>query len=155
MLASLLRQRNHTIVMWPLHHQKQRVQVCKSHVHHCEIVTANCNIAQSLVNNIKLKTIHKINTQKFVLAWTKTNMTTVYSKVVGQDSTVGVGTRCGLDSLGGLNPGGGKIFRAHQDWCWDPPNLLYNGQWVLPRGWSGWGVALSTLPQLALRLKKE
>jgi len=27
-------------------------------------------------------------------------MTTGYSKVMGQDSTVGIGTYCGLDSLG-------------------------------------------------------
>jgi hypothetical protein len=49
----------------------------------------------------------------------------------------------------------GEIFRARPDRLWDPPILLYNGYRVFSGGKGGRGVALTTLPHLAPRLKKE
>jgi len=31
-------------------------------------------------------------------------------------------------------PVGGEIFRAHPDWPWDPPSLLYSGYRIFPGG---------------------
>jgi len=35
---------------------------------------------------------------------------------------------------GDRTPVGGEIFRALPDRPWGPPNILYNGYWVFPRG---------------------
>ena len=53
-----------------------------------------------------------------------------------------LGTGC---TLRGSNPGGGEIIRTRPDLPWDPPRVP---------GLS-WGVALTTHPHLAPRLKKE
>jgi len=55
----------------------------------------------------------------------------------------------------GSNPGEGEIFRTRPDRSWGPPSLLYNVYGFFPRGKSGRGVALTTHPYLAPRLKKE
>jgi hypothetical protein len=46
--------------------------------------------------------------------------------VVGQDSVVGIATRCGLTSRGS-NPAGGEILHAGPYRPRVPPSLLYNG----------------------------
>jgi len=69
----------------------------------------------------------------------------VLAHIVCRDSSVGIGTRYGLDGPGSKQ-GGGEIFRTPPDWPWGPPSLLYNGYQ---------GVALTTHPHLAPRLKKE
>jgi hypothetical protein len=55
----------------------------------------------------------------------------------------------------GSNSGGGEIFCTSPDWPWSSPSLLYSGYWGIPQGYSNWGVALTTLPRLLLRLKKK
>ena len=55
----------------------------------------------------------------------------------------------------GSNPGGGEIFRTCPDRPCGPPSLLYNGYRVFPGGGKRPGVALTTHPHLAPRLKKE
>ena len=54
-------------------------------------------------------------------------------KLRGQDSSVGIVTRYGLDGPG-TNPGGGEIFRIHSDQPWGPLSLLYNGYRDFPGG---------------------
>ena len=51
-----------------------------------------------------------------------------------RDSSVGIGTRCGLDGPGIEYRWGGEIFRTRPDRPWDPPSLLYNGYRVFPGG---------------------
>jgi hypothetical protein len=51
---------------------------------------------------------------------------------VGQDSSVGIATRYGSE-VGGLNPGGGEIFRTRPERPGGPLSLLYSGY----RGHSG------------------
>ena len=55
----------------------------------------------------------------------------------------------------GSNPDGEEIFRTRPDRPWGPPSLLYNGYRVFPGGKVGRGVALTTHPLLAPKLKKE
>jgi hypothetical protein len=43
---------------------------------------------------------------------------------MGQDSSVSIVTRYGLD-IRGSNYNGGKIFHTHPDQLWGPPSLLY------------------------------
>jgi len=52
---------------------------------------------------------------------------------VGQDSSVGIVTRYGLDDRGS-NPGGGEIFRTRPDQPWGPPGLLHNVYGVISGG---------------------
>ena len=73
---------------------------------------------------------------------------------MGWDSIVGIATRYGLDGPG-VDFWWGEIFCTSPDRPWDSPSLLYNGYWGIPQGYSSWGVALTTLPCLLLRLKKE
>jgi hypothetical protein len=58
-------------------------------------------------------------------------------------------------SYRGSNPGGREFFRTRPEWPWSPPSLLYNGDRVFLGGQSGRGVALTTHPHLAPRLRKE
>ena len=55
----------------------------------------------------------------------------------------------------GSNPTGDKIFCTHPDLFWGPPNLLYKGYQVPFPGEKQQGMALTTHPQLAPRLKEE
>jgi hypothetical protein len=50
-----------------------------------------------------------------------------------RDSSVVIATDYGLDGPGS-NPGRDEIFRTRSDRTWVPPNLLYNGCRVFPRG---------------------
>ena len=68
-----------------------------------------------------------------------------YVYIVCRDSSFGIATRNGLDGSG-FKSRWGEIFRTRPDCPWGPPSLLYNGYR---------GVALSTHPHLAPRLKKE
>ena len=52
-------------------------------------------------------------------------------------------------------PVGGETFHTCPEWPWGPPNLLYNGYQVFPGGTAAGGMALTTHPHVALRLKKE
>ena len=75
---------------------------------------------------------------------------------MGQDSTVGITTRCGLYGLG-IESRRGEIFRTRPDRPWGQPSLLYNGYRVSLMGgglkWPEHGVEHP--PHLAPRLKKE
>ena len=53
------------------------------------------------------------------------------------------------------NPGGGKIFRTRANRLWDPPSFVHNEYRATPGGNVAWGLALTTHPHLAPRLKKE
>jgi hypothetical protein len=57
----------------------------------------------------------------------------VLISVKGWDSSVGIGTRYGLDGRG-LNPGGGEIFHTRPDRPWGPPSPLNNGYRVFRGG---------------------
>jgi len=48
-----------------------------------------------------------------------------------RDSSVGIGTRYGLDGPG-IELVGGEIFRNCPDRPWGPPSLLYNGYSSFP-----------------------
>jgi hypothetical protein len=52
---------------------------------------------------------------------------------MGQDSSVGIVTRYGLDGLG-IEFWCGEILRTHLDQPWDLPGVLYNGYQVFPGG---------------------
>ena len=52
----------------------------------------------------------------------------------GQDSSVGVATRYGLDGPGDRIPVGGEIFRNRPDRPWGLPSLLYKGYRVFLGG---------------------
>lgn len=43
---------------------------------------------------------------------------------MGRDNSVGIASRYGLD----------EIFRTHADLTWGPPNHIYNGYQIFPRG---------------------
>jgi len=66
---------------------------------------------------------------------------------VGRDSSVGIATRYGLHGLGS-NPDGARPALGHTQ----PPILWVQG---LSRGLSGRSMALTTLPRIVPRLKKE
>ena len=51
----------------------------------------------------------------------------------GQDSSVGIATRYGLDGPG-IESRGGEIFRTLPDQPWGLPSLLYKGYRVFPGG---------------------
>jgi hypothetical protein len=76
-----------------------------------------------------------------------------------QDSVVSIMTGYGLGD-GGVGVQilvGSRIFSPprYPDRLWGPPSLLSNGyQGLLPRGYSGWGVNLTTHPQLVPRSRK-
>jgi hypothetical protein len=53
---------------------------------------------------------------------------------VGQDSSVGIATRYRLGGPGFESRWGEEIFRTRPDRLWCPPNLLYDGYRVFPRG---------------------
>jgi hypothetical protein len=53
---------------------------------------------------------------------------------VDRDSSVGIGTRNGLDGAGIEFRWGGDILRTLPDRRWGPPSLLYNGYRVFPGG---------------------
>ena len=56
----------------------------------------------------------------------------------------------------GYNPGGGMSFsvlHAHPDRPWGPTSVLYENTGTRSRSQSGRGVALITLPRLALRFR--
>jgi len=73
-----------------------------------------------------------------------------YHSICRPGSVVGTATGYGW-MVRGSNPSGGKIFCTCPDRLWDPPNLLYNGYWVFPRGVkSGRGVTLTPHPLLVL-----
>jgi len=55
------------------------------------------------------------------------------SYLVGQDSSVSIATRYGLDGLG-IESRWGKIFRARPDRPCGPPRLLHNRYQVLSGG---------------------
>ena len=58
----------------------------------------------------------------------------MYSQIMGgQDSSVGIATRYGLDGSG-IESRRGEIFRTRPDWPWGIPSLLYNGYQVFPGG---------------------
>ena len=52
----------------------------------------------------------------------------------GPGSSVGIATGYGLDVPGIESRWGGEIFSNCPDRPWGPPNLLYNGYRVFPRG---------------------
>ena len=56
---------------------------------------------------------------------------------------------------GGLNPGGGQIFRTRPDLSWGPTSLLYNEYRVSFPGVKRLGRGVDHPPHLASRLKKE
>jgi hypothetical protein len=66
----------------------------------------------------------------------------------------GIATRYGLNGPGS-NPGGGEIFRTRPDRLWGLPSLLCKGYPVFSGGKAPGGMALTTRPHLAPRLKKE
>jgi hypothetical protein len=74
-----------------------------------------------------------------------------------RDSSVGIATRYGLDGLGS-NPSGGGGARfsglVHTGYEGYPASYT-TGTGSLSRGLSGRGLALTTHPHLAPRLKKE
>jgi len=47
--------------------------------------------------------------------------------VTGQDSSVGIATRYGMDVPGIESRWGGENFRSRPDRPWGPPSLLHNG----------------------------
>ena len=51
---------------------------------------------------------------------------------MGQDSSVGIATRYGLDGPGIESRWGREIFCTRPDRPWGPPSLLYNGYQVFP-----------------------
>jgi len=52
---------------------------------------------------------------------------------MGRDNSVGIASRYGLDGPG-IESGLGEIFRTHADLTWGPPNHIYNGYQIFPRG---------------------
>jgi len=55
----------------------------------------------------------------------------------------------------GSNPDGDEIFRTCPDWPWGPPNLLYNGYRVFPRGKKQLGHDADPSPPSSAIVKKE
>jgi len=53
---------------------------------------------------------------------------------VGQDNSVGIATRYGLDGPGIETRWGGEIFRTRSNRSGGPPTLLYNGYRVFSGG---------------------
>jgi hypothetical protein len=49
----------------------------------------------------------------------------------GQDNSVGIATRYGLDGPG-FESRCGEILRTRPEWPWGPPSLLYNGYRLFP-----------------------
>jgi hypothetical protein len=76
---------------------------------------------------------------------------------VGRDSPVGIANRYGLDRPGieSRGGGGGEILPPQPDWPGSPHNHLNNWYRLFPGGKSGRGVALTTHPHLAPRLRRE
>jgi len=70
--------------------------------------------------------------------------------IIRSDSVVGIAGR-----FGDLLPVGGEIFRTRPNRPRDPPSLLNIVHRDFPGGKRGRGVALTTNPHLALRLKQE
>jgi hypothetical protein len=52
---------------------------------------------------------------------------------VGRDSSVGVASRYGMEGPG-IESRLGEILRTHADLTWSPPNHIYNGYEIFPRG---------------------
>jgi hypothetical protein len=74
--------------------------------------------------------------------------------VVGRDSSFGIATHYELDGPG-IESRWGEIFCTRPDRPWGLPSLLYNVYRVIPVGYRGRGVALTTHPHLVPGLKKE
>ena len=72
----------------------------------------------------------------------------------GRDSSIGIATSYRLDGPAS-NPGGSEILRTHKTSPGAHPASFAMGTGYLFRGKSGEGVALTTYPHLAPRLKKE
>ena len=73
---------------------------------------------------------------------------------MGRYSIVGIATHYGLDGPG-IKSRWRRDFPHKSRLALGPPSLLFNGQQVFPRGYSGRGVVLTTNPHLAPRLRKE
>jgi hypothetical protein len=82
------------------------------------------------------------------------NMVGSYKQSKGRDSSVGIATRYGM---GGprIECRWSEILCSHPDRPWGPPNLLHNRDMSRSRGLGCRGVALTTHPHLAPKLKKQ
>ena len=87
--------------------------------------------------------------------WRKRVLGTIVHNFRVRDSSVGIAIRYGLDGLGIESRWGGKIFLTLLERPWGPSSLLYNGYRVFPGGKAAGGVAMTTHPNLAPRLKEE
>ena len=74
--------------------------------------------------------------------------------MAGRDSSVGIETSYGLDGPE-IDPWWGEIFRIRPTRPWGPPSILYNEYRVFSGVKAPRGVALTTYPYLAPRLKEE
>ena len=72
----------------------------------------------------------------------------------GPGSSVCIATRYELDGPG-TNPGGDEIFCTCPDRPWGPPNFLYNGYRVFPRGKERPGCGVDHSPPSSAVVKKE
>jgi hypothetical protein len=72
---------------------------------------------------------------------------------LGRDNVVGISTYYGLNGRGS-NPGGSEIFLTDPNLPWARPTSHKLGTVLFPEQ-SGRVMALTTHPDLALRLKKE
>ena len=73
----------------------------------------------------------------------------------GPGSVFGIATGYGLDGLGIESRWGGEIFHTCSDRPWGPPNLLYNGCRVFPRGKERPGRDADPSPPSSALVKKE
>jgi hypothetical protein len=78
----------------------------------------------------------------------------LWDSVEGRNSSAGIEIRYRLDGPG-IKSRCGEAFLIRPDRPCGPPSLLYNRYRVFTGGKSGHGVALTTHPHLAPRLKKE
>ena len=66
--------------------------------------------------------------------WHWDTISSSYFGSKGPGSSVGIATGYGLDGPAIESRWGGEIFRTCPDRPWGPPNLLYKGYRVFPRG---------------------
>jgi hypothetical protein len=118
-----------------------------------EILSRNVGTYQSTLPNIQKERrshLHGGRSLKSRMPPSGLKLLLFTKYLLGRDRSVGKGW-----TARGSNPNGGEIFRIRPDGTWSPTSLLRNGYQVFAGGRSCRGVALSSQPHHAPRLKKE